>query len=207
MFRLRLTNARAAYRHSTPMDYYHLSFSISPRTRPRSYVIATLTAEQIKALLKLEPHPIEGGYFVQTYRSGIEIPKASLPAAYPSGRAIATGIYYLLTPDTFSAMHRLPGDEMFHFYLGDPVEMLQLKPDGTGEIIRLGQDIVSGMRLQHVVPGGVWQGSRLVAGGSYALLGTTMSPGFEYDDYETGSRAALSQQFPQFAANIAALTR
>jgi len=157
-------------------------------------------------LLKLEPHPIEGGYFVQTYRSEIGIPKASLPLAYPAGRAIATGIYYLLTPDTFSAMHRLPGDEMFHFYLGDPVEMLQLKPDGAGEITLLGQDITSGMRLQHVVPGGVWQGSRLVAGGAYALLGTTMSPGFEYEDYETGSRDALSQRFPAFAAKIAALS-
>ena len=113
----------------------------------------------------------------------------------------------MLSPDTFSAMHRLPGDEMFHFYLGDPVEMLQLKPDGTGEIILLGQDLASGMRLQHVVPGGVWQGSRLVAGGAYALLGTTMSPGFEYEDYETGSRDVLSQQFPGLAAKIAALTR
>jgi predicted cupin superfamily sugar epimerase len=112
----------------------------------------------------------------------------------------------LLTPDTFSAMHRLPGDEMFHFYLGDPVEMLQLKPDGSVETLLLGQDITSGMRLQHVVPGNVWQGSRLVPGGAYALLGTTMSPGFEYEDYETGNRAQLSQQFPDFAAKIAALT-
>lgn len=155
----------------------------------------------------MEPHPIEGGYFVQTYRSEIGIPKSSLSPAYPSGRAISTGIYYLLTPDTFSAMHRLPGDEMFHFYLGEPVEMLQLKPDGTGEITLLGQDLASGMKLQHVVPGGVWQGSRLVAGGAYALLGTTMSPGFEYEDYETGRRHELAQQFPAFSAKIAVLTR
>ena len=103
-----------------------------------------LTAENIRTLLKLEPHPIEGGYFVQTYRCELQIPRASLPVSYPADRAISTAIYYLLTPDTFSAMHRLPGDEIFHFYLGDPVEMLQLKHDGTGEVILLGQDIASG---------------------------------------------------------------
>ena len=83
---------------------------------------------------------------------------------------------------------------MFHFYLGDPVEMLQLKPDGTGEVFCWARTSHAGMRLQHNVPGGVWQGSRLKQGGKYALLGTTMSPGFEYDDYETGKRQELIVQ-------------
>jgi predicted cupin superfamily sugar epimerase len=166
-----------------------------------------LTAERIRTLLKLEPHPIEGGYFVETYQSALRIPKAGLPDDYPSDRAAGTAIYYLLTPETFSALHKLPGDEIFHFYLGDPVEMLQLKPDGTGEVTVLGHDIVGGMHPQHVVPGGVWQGSRLRAGGSYALLGTTMSPGFDYADYETGMRASLAQLYPAHSAMIASLTR
>jgi predicted cupin superfamily sugar epimerase len=166
-----------------------------------------LTAERIRTLLKLEPHPIEGGYFVQTYRCELPIPKVSLPASYPADRTMSTAIYYLLTPDTFSAMHSLPGDEIFHFYLGDPVEMLQLNPDGTGEVVVLGQDLASGMRLQHVVLGGIWQGSRLRAGGEYALLGTTMSPGFDYDDYETGDRQQLSAEYPEFSERIASLTR
>ncbi len=166
-----------------------------------------LTAEQVRSLLKLNPHPIEGGYFVETYKSALHISKASLPKPYPSDRAAATAIYYLLTPDTFSALHKLPGDEIFHFYLGDPVEMLQLKPDGTGEVIVLGQDISAGMRPQHVVPGGVWQGSRLRASGSYALLGTTMSPAFDYKDYESATRQNLTQLYPQHSVLIASLTR
>jgi hypothetical protein len=96
---------------------------------------------------------------------------------------------------------------MFHFYLGDAVEMLQLKADGTGEVILLGQDIAAGMRLQYTVPGGVWQGSRVRAGGKYALLGTTMAPGFEYEDYETGQRHELIARYPEFSHLIRALTR
>ena len=150
-----------------------------------------LTAEQIRELLKMQPHPIEGGFFAETYRSG-KVPRSAL-SGYPGDRSLSTAIYYLLTPDTFSAMHRVRGDEMFHFYLGDPIEMLQLNPDGSSEVLLLGQDIASGMRLQHNVPGGIWQGSRLNNGGKYALLGTTMAPGFEYEDYETGTRHELSR--------------
>ena len=92
-------------------------------------------------------------------------------------------------------------------FVGDPVEMLQLKPDGSGEVVVLGHDIAAGMRPQHVVPGGVWQGSRLRAGGGYALLGTTMSPGFDYSDYESGTRENLAKLYPQHTAMIASLTR
>jgi predicted cupin superfamily sugar epimerase len=165
-----------------------------------------LTAEQIRELLQMKPHPIEGGYFAETYRGAAVIPQNLLPS-YPGDRAISTAIYYLLTPDTFSAMHRVRGDEMFHFYLGDAVEMLQLKADGAGEVILLGQDIAAGTRLQHTVAGGVWQGSRVRAGGKYALLGTTMAPGFEYQDYETGQRQDLVVRYPEFSQLITALTR
>src|SRR5271154_5951283 len=165
-----------------------------------------LTAEQIRELLQLRPHPIEGGYFAETYRGSPIVPQSLLPG-YPSNRAISTAIYYLLTPDTFSAMHRVRGDEMFHFYLGDAVEMLQLRADGSGEAIVLGQDIAAGMRLQHVVPGGAWQGSRLRVGGKFALLGTTMAPGFEFQDYETGQRQALIAEYPVFSGLITLLTR
>jgi len=165
-----------------------------------------LTAEQIRELLKMQPHPIEGGYFAETYRSSETMPRSVL-RAYPGDRSISTAIYYLLTPDTFSAMHRVRGDEMFHFYLGDPVEMLELKSDGSSEAIVLGQDIASGMELQHAVRGGVWQGSRLREGGKFALLGTTMSPGFEYEDYETGERRELIARYPQYSDLIKSLTR
>ena len=166
-----------------------------------------LNAAKIRELLHLEPHPIEGGYFAETYRSREKVPQGALGAAYMGERLMGTAIFYLLTPETFSAIHKLPGDELFHFYLGDPVEMVQLQPDGAGEILVLGQDIEAGMRLQHAVPGGCWQGSRLIAGGEFALLGTTMSPGFDYADYVTGQREGLTAQYPQFAERIKALTR
>ncbi|OGG52772.1 MAG: hypothetical protein A3F84_10045 [Candidatus Handelsmanbacteria bacterium RIFCSPLOWO2_12_FULL_64_10] len=166
-----------------------------------------MTVEQIKALLSLEPHPAEGGYFAETYRSGERIPKDALPARYGDARSLGTAIYYLLTPETFSAVHRLRSDEVFHFYLGDPVEMLQLWPDGSGRTVTLGSDILNGMRPQVVVPKGAWQGSRLMPGGRFALLGTTVAPGFDFADYEAGGREALVSAYPRFRDLIIALTK
>jgi uncharacterized protein len=165
------------------------------------------SAKEIQELLKLQPLPVEGGYFAETYRSKFTLSQRSLPFGHPGERALSTAIYYMLTPDTFSAMHRLKGDEVYHFYLGDPAEMLILKPDGSGETLLMGQEIASGMRLQHVVRGGVWQGSRLVPGGKFALLGTTMAPGFDPADFELGARDELSARYPACAELIAVLTR
>ncbi len=108
-----------------------------------------------------------------------------------------------MTPDSFSALHRLAGDELFHFYLGEPVEMLQLDPRaGDGRVVLLGTDLAAGQRPQVVVPRGVWQGSRLRPGGALALLGTTMAPGFDFADYEDADTAALAAAFPAFAEQI-----
>ncbi len=165
------------------------------------------TAEEIIAALGLQPHPLEGGYFRETYRSDDLHPSHALPSRYGRDRSAGTAIYYLLTPDSYSAMHRLRTDEIFHFYLGDPVEMLQLLPDGSGRIITLGTDVLAGHQPQVVVPRGVWQGSLLVPGGRFALLGATVAPGFDYDDYEHGQRVSLLNQFPSFAERIPRLTR
>jgi uncharacterized protein len=165
------------------------------------------SAKEIQELLKLQPLPVEGGFFAETYRSQSTLSQRSLPSGYSGERALSTAIYYMVTPDTFSAMHRLKGDEVYHFYLGDPAEMLILKPDGSGETLLMGQDIASGMRLQHVVPGGVWQGSRLAPGGKFALLGTTMAPGFDPTDFELGARKELNARYPAYAKLIAVLTR
>jgi uncharacterized protein len=164
-----------------------------------------LTAQDIIRTLKMQLHPIEGGFFAETYRSAGAVPQAAIPG-YPADRSLSTAIYYMLTPGTISAMHRVRGDEMFHFYLGDPVEMIELHPNGSGNVVVLGQDILAGMELQHNVRGGVWQGSRLREGGQFALLGTTMAPGFEYADYETGDRAELVARYPAFAKMIRART-
>lgn len=166
-----------------------------------------ITADQIKTLLHLTPHPEEGGFFVETYRSTETISETALPSRYKGVRAFGTAIYYLLTPQTFSLIHRLGSDEIFHFYFGDPVEMLQLWPDQSGRVLILGSDMINGMRPQVVVPRGVWQGARLLKDGKFALLGTTVSPGFEFADYESGRRDQLVDAYPRFRDFIIALTK
>jgi uncharacterized protein len=162
--------------------------------------------EEVIRILSLVPLPREGGFFRETYRSKLRIPPEALPPVYDGPRQAGTGIYYLLTPGSASLIHRLPGDEIFHFYLGDPVEMFQLHPNGKAYSIIIGSDLERGMQPQVVVPAGAWQGSRLVAGGRFALMGTTMAPGFEGDDFEAGNRAVLLRQFPEYADLIRALT-
>src|ERR1700753_3191823 len=152
----------------------------------------TLSSDQIRQMLKLEPHPVEGGYYRRTYTSPGTV------ALERGEREQGTAIYYLLEADTFSEMHRLASDEIFHFYLGDPVEMLQLLPDGSGRTVVLGNDLAKGKHPQLIVEKNVWQGSRLVPGGQVALLGCSVSPGFDYADYETGRRESLVRDYGQF---------
>jgi uncharacterized protein len=166
-------------------------------------------ARQIIEALALQPHPIEGGYFRETYRSAGSIPLADLPMGYHTevGRSFGTAIYYLLMADTFSEMHRLPTEEVFHLYLGGPVRMLQLDPDGIGREIVIGADVLAGQQPQVIVPPNVWQGSRLEPGVEFALLGATMAPGFDYADYEQGRRSELLERYPEHEALIRNLTR
>ncbi len=168
-----------------------------------------LTAAQLIGHLQLEPLTFEGGMFRQTYVAQESIAAQTLPARYGAPRSFGTAIYYLLTNDSnsFSALHRLLTDEIYHFYLGDPVQMLLLHPDGRGERIVLGPDILHGQHVQFTVPRGVWQGSRLVPGGSFALLGTTMAPGFDLADWEEGKRDVLMREYAKHAEFIRSLTR
>lgn len=165
-----------------------------------------LTAQQIIERLQLEPLTIEGGFFRETYRSTLKVPVAVLPDEYAGERNASTAIYYLLTPETFSVIHRVKSDEVFHFYVGDPVEMLQLGPNGSGKVVIIGNDLMAGYEPQVIVPAGVWQGCRLVGDGRWALMGCTVSPGFDYDDYVTGKRGELIASYPEFVQMIIALT-
>ena len=164
------------------------------------------TVDEVMELLKLRPLPEEGGFFVETYRSVENVDARQFQRGHGGKRSLSTAIYYLVTPASFSALHKVPGDEMFHFYLGDPIEMFELHPEGSARSLVLGPDIRAGMTLQHVVPGGVWQGCRLVAGGEYALLGTTMAPGFDYGDFVKASRDELTRKYPEHAKIIRELT-
>lgn len=167
----------------------------------RDCSIVHMTADEIKTLLRLEQHPVEGGFYRRTYVSMGYVPVGD------STRPLSSAIYYLLEPGTFSEMHMLASDEMFHFYLGDPVEMLQLADDGSSALFTLGQDLQAGELVQLLVPAGVWQGARLVDGGKVALLGCTVTPGFDFADYHTASYADLARNWPEQAERIRRLTR
>jgi uncharacterized protein len=164
------------------------------------------TADELIALLQLQPHPKEGGFFRETYRSADRLAAAHLPERYHGDRSACTAIYYLLTPTAISALHRVATDEIFHFYLGDPVRMLQLGPGKATREIVFGSDLAAGQQLQVVVPRGIWQGSLLEPGGRFALFGCTVAPGFEYEDYEHGKRGELTEQFPEHREMIRRLT-
>ena len=169
-------------------------------------------AEELIIHLGLKPLPWEGGWYRETWRTESTIPSDVLGDAYSGGRSAGTAIYYLLTPETVSRMHRLPSDETFHFYMGDVVEMLLLYPPETGatrsRIVTFGQDIVNCQHVQFTVPGNVWMGARLKAGGTYgyALMGTTVSPGFDFDDLEMAEDGVLAKAYPDRKGLIAALS-
>lgn len=165
-----------------------------------------LTPELLIKKFDMKPLPGEGGFYVETYRSSETISKSALPGKNDFDRAAGTAIYYLITPDSFSALHRLPIDEIYHFYLGDPVVMLNLFENGDSKLITLGHEIIEGQDVQVVVPGKTWQGSLLADGGRFALLGTTTTPGFDFSDYEPGTRDELINQYPDQADLITRLT-
>lgn len=165
------------------------------------------TAREIIERLQLEPLTIEGGYFRETYRAPLMLPAGTLPTDYGGGRNAATCIYYLLTPETFSAIHRVRSDEIFHFYAGDAVEMLQLWPGGKAKVVTVHNDLAAGHEPQVVVPAGVWQGCRLVPGGEWALMGCTVAPGFDYVDFELAKREDMLALSTEYSVLMTELTK
>jgi predicted cupin superfamily sugar epimerase len=166
-----------------------------------------VTAQDMIKKLDLKPLPGEGGYYRETYRSEVSCAVLLDLASAPVNRNVSTAIYYLVTPDSFSTLHRVKSDEIFHFYSGDPVEMIQI--DDAGNVTRqvLGSDILKGEQPQVVVPKGVWQGTRLITSGKWALMGTTVAPGFEFEDFELGERQQMVKLFPQHREYIMKFTR
>lgn len=173
----------------TPFAALAPRLAVAPSTR--------LSAAEVVASLGLEPLPVEGGLFRQTWRHD------------EGGRVIGTATYAALTndPDSFSAMHRLDRDELWHFYVGDPVQMVLLHPDGEVTTPVLGSDLAEGESPQVVVRAGTWMGAELVPGGEYAVFGNTMAPGFESGCYEGGVREDLAARWPAAAPMIERLTR
>jgi uncharacterized protein len=156
--------------------------------------------------LGLEAHP-EGGYYRQTYKSDLILAKESLPAKFSGARAASTAIYFLLQGEDFSAFHRLRSDEVWHFYVGATLVVHVIDEVGRYTEILLGSDPEAGEVLQAVVTAGCWFGSRVRDGNSFALVGCTVAPGFDFDDFEIGTREELVREYPQYRGVIEMLTR
>ena len=165
-----------------------------------------MTAEQIIKRFKMQPLRQEGGFFIETYRAAEVLKKGILPADVSGDRNLSSVILYLLTAKTVSLMHRLKYDEMFHFYLGNPVTMLQLHPDGSSEIVTLGHDILSEQKVQVLVPKGTWQGAFIQPGGKFSLMGCSVAPAFDAADFEIGDRETLLVKYPDMRELILHLT-
>lgn len=159
-----------------------------------------MTKEELILALGMEPLPGEGGMWKKMFRSSEAVPDGAFRGRQ-GPHMLYGSILYLLTRDSFSRMHRLPTDELWHFYLGASCETLVLCPDGTGYVNRLGQDIPGGEQVTARVPRGCWQGTRITGDGDFALLGTTMAPDYENCDYENGTDALLTE-YPDFADKL-----
>jgi len=156
--------------------------------------------------LRLERHP-EGGYFRQTYKAELLLPKTAMPAEFAGERAASTAIYFLLSGDDFSAFHRLRSDEIWHFYVGSPLIVHVIEPKGEYRAILLGSDLEADEVLQAVVPAGCWFASHVADRRSSTIVGCTVAPGFEFEDFEMGKRKELVSMYPQHRAVITRLTR
>jgi predicted cupin superfamily sugar epimerase len=154
--------------------------------------------QEIKALIdhyKLEPLPAEGTLFTSTYRSRQEFENGN-----PYGTAIIA--LYCNEPRSVSLFHKLPVDEIWHFYAGDPLRLVLLYPDGSSRDVIMGSDPLKGQKVQFVIPAGVWQAGHMLDGGRYSLFGCTMAPGFTGDMYEGGPRQNLMKLYPERAEDI-----
>ena len=154
----------------------------------------------------LQPHP-EGGWYKQTYKSNEEIDADALPERFGANRAFSTAIYFLLEKGNFSAFHRIKSDECWHFYTGDPLVIYIIEQNGELKIISLGNGLEKGHSFQYVVPANCWFASRPAPGSEYCFVGCTVSPGFEFDDFELADRTELSVMYPQHKPIIKDLCR
>jgi predicted cupin superfamily sugar epimerase len=160
----------------------------------------SLSAAQVIELLKLQPATC--GFVSETFRSGIQIPASALPSAYAGPRPLGNVLYFLVTPEASVQLHRIRSDQMYHHYLGDPLDVLLLYADGRHEVTRVGCDLSSGMRPQLFIPGGTFHTARVLQGGAYALLGTSVWARAEPADVEMGIPDRLMDAFPKARAAI-----
>ena len=179
---------------------------LGPRVSPRQEETVGKDARYWIKKLDLAPHP-EGGYFRQSYKASLMLPKSALPTEFSGERAASTAIYFLLKGGDFSAIHRLRSDEIWHFYAGVGLDVHVIAPSGKYFMIQLGSDAQAGQVFQAVVKAGDWFAAEVADANSFALVGCTVAPGFDFADFEMAKRAELARRYPQHRELIERLTR
>jgi hypothetical protein len=162
-------------------------------------------ANELVEALGLVPHP-EGGYYRETYRANLTLAESALAPTFHGLRAASTAIYYLLAAGDRSRLHRIRSDEVWHFYLGDPLQVVELTEAGDVLVTTLGTDITAGQVPQHVVPAGRWFGSCPAPASQFSLVGCTVAPGFDFADFEMATAEQLIADFPSARNWIERLT-
>lgn len=163
-------------------------------------------AQDIIEKLNLLPHP-EGGFFKETFRSKGSISQEELGNGYSGARSHSTAIYFLLTSDSFSAFHRIKQDEFWHHYDGAPINVHVIDPEGNYSCTVVGKDLNDGQVPQFVVEGNSWFASEVHGNGDFSLVGCTVSPGFDFDDFEMAKREELATEYPEHLEVISRLSR
>ncbi|WP_025742965.1 cupin domain-containing protein [Aquimarina pacifica] len=162
--------------------------------------------QKIVNTLGMKPHP-EGGFYKETYRSTGVIPKEALLTKFSGARNYSTAIYFLLTSDNFSAFHKIKQDEIWHYYQGSSLNVHVIDENGTYTKYRVGVDLDKGELPQLVVSAGCWFASSVASNDGYSLVGCTVAPGFDFDDFQLAKRKNLITQFPEYEDVITKFTR
>ncbi|MEI8136080.1 MAG: cupin domain-containing protein [Bacteroidota bacterium] len=165
-----------------------------------------MTIEYLVNKLKLLPHP-EGGYYKETYRSEQLVAQNSLPGSFGGERNIATAIYFLIENNNFSALHKIKSDETWHFYYGDALEVIEIDNNGKLTSTLVGNNLLDGESFQYTVKANTWFGSRVRSGGNFSLVGCSVSPGFDFKDFELAKKDELLLLFPEHKSIINEMTR
>ena len=163
----------------------------------------TMTADEIRSLLELEPHPTCG--FVRlTFMSHQSIAPGGLPPPFADKRPLGSALYFMVTPERSVRLHRIRNDQLYHYYLGDPLEVIMLNADGTSDFVVVGRDLRAGQRVQLLIPGNTFHTARLVKNGRWFLGASTEWPGVEPAVVETGDVARIAAQYPKVATDLRA---
>ena len=162
--------------------------------------------DELKELLRLAPLPEEGGLYSEVHRSAESVGRAGLPERFTGDRRLCTDIYYLLPGNGKSLLHRIKGEELWHFLMGDPFTLVEIAAGGAVKKTVMGQNLRAGEKLIHAVRAGAWFGCYPGEGGEYSLVSCTVAPGFEFEDFELGNRDELLKAFPHAEIEILKLT-